>query len=211
MELFKYDSPFMTGFRRVVDYMFLGLLWVIASLPILTFGAATAAALRTAEVSIRQNDGGIFKPFWSYFRQEFKQATILWIIELPVLEFVLVDLLIVRYLKVPAMVQILIIVMCLLAFCWLQLWFGYQSRIKDKIGMVLLNTFRMTMSNFGRTLLMAVLTVVCIVGAYFALFLLPPLLLIIPGTYITVYTYLLRKIFARYKTADDEVQAEATE
>ena len=203
MKFLQYDSPFMTGCRRLTDYMILGWLWIIASIPILTFGAATAAALRTAQISIRQNDGTIWKPFWKYFRQEFKQATILWIIEILVLNFLVFDVVIVRYLSLPVLVQQLMLMICIFAFCWLQLWFGYQSRIKDKLGMVLLNAFRMTVSNFGRTLLMAILAILAVGGSYFSIFFFSPLILLVPGIYITAYTALLRGILKRYDIVEN--------
>lgn len=208
MKFWQYDSPFMTGCRRLTDYMILGWLWIIASIPIITFGAATTAAFMTAHLSIREKDGTIWKPFWKYFRQEFKQATILWIIEIVVLNLLLIDVVVVRYLKLPLLVQQLTLLICIFAFCWLQLWFGYQSRIKDKLGMVLLNAFRMTVSNFGRTLLMAVLALLALAVSYFSVFFFSPLILLIPGIYITVYTALLRGVFRRYDMAEEETPEE---
>ena len=204
MNFLRYDSPFMSKCRCIVDYMLLGWLWVIASLPIITFGVSTTAMLRTAEKSIRQNEGAIFVPFWKYFRQEFKQATVLWIIQIPILEFILVDIIVVRYLNVNVGVQVVIFVMCILVFCWLQLWFGYQSKIKDNIRTVLLNTFRMTVSDVGRTFLMSLLTIAAVVVGYFSIFLFSPLVLLIPGIYITAYTALLRKVFSRYMSPEND-------
>lgn len=198
MKFLQYDSPFMTGCRRLTDYMILGWLWIIASIPIITFGAAITATLRTAQISIRQNDGTIWKPFWKYFRQEFKQATILWLIQIVVLNLLVIDVVVVRYLGLPMIVQQLMLLICIFVFCWLQLWFGYQSRIKDKLGMVLLNAFRMTVSNFGRTLLMAILAFLAVALSYFSIFFFSPLILLIPGIYITAYTALLRGILKRY-------------
>lgn len=208
MKFWQYDSPFMTGCRRLTDYMILGWLWIIASIPIITFGAATTAAFMTAHLSIRENDGTIWKPFRKYFRQEFKQATILWIIEIVVLNLLLVDVVVVRYLRLPLLVQQLTLLICIFAFCWVQLLFGYQSRIKDKLRIVLLNTFRMTVSNVGRTLLMAVLAVLALAVGYFSVFFFSPLILLIPGIYITAYTALLRGILRRYDIAKEEMPKE---
>ena len=203
MNFLQYDSSFMTGCRRLTDYMILGWLWIIASLPVITFGAATTAMLMTAHISIRENDGTIWKPFWKYFRQEFKQATILWLIDLFVINLLLVDMVVVRYLGLPMIVQQLTLLICIFVFCWVQLWFGYQSRIRDKLGIVLLNAFRMTVSNFGRTLLMAVLTLMALAVSYFSIYFFSPLLLLIPGIYITAYTALLRGIFRRYSMTEE--------
>ena len=208
MKFLQYDSPFMTACRRLTDYMILGWLWIIVSIPIVTFGVATTAMLRTAQISIRQNDGTIWKPFWKYFRQEFKQATILWLVEILVVNLLVIDIVVIRYLGLPMLIQQLTLLMCIFVFCWVQLWFGYQSRIKDKLGIVLLNAFRMTVSNFGRTLLMAVLAILALAAGYFSIFFFSPLILLIPGIYITAYTALLRGIFRRYDMAEEEMPEE---
>lgn len=210
MKFWQYDSPFMTGCRRLTDYMILGWLWIIASIPVITFGAATTAALMTAHHSIREKDGTIWKPFWKYFRQEFKQATLLWLVEMLVLNLLVIDVVVVRYLGLPMLVQQLTLLICIFVFCWVQLFFGYQSRIKDKLGIVLLNAFRMTVSNFGRTLLMAILSILALGASYFSVFFISPLILVIPGLYITAYTALLRKILLRYDMEEEETPEEET-
>jgi len=44
MKFLRYDSPLMNKLRLLTDYMLVGLLWVIASIPVFTWGAATSAA-----------------------------------------------------------------------------------------------------------------------------------------------------------------------
>ena len=85
MKFLQYDSKFMTGFRKATNYFLLGILWILACAPIITAGAATAAMLRTTEHGIREDEDKILKPFFKFFRSEFKQATILWLIEILVL------------------------------------------------------------------------------------------------------------------------------
>ena len=82
MNFLKYDSPFMIKLRYLVDYILLGLLWLAASIPVITFGAATTAVFFTAEKSIHKAEGKMLATFWTSFGREFKQATILWLIEL---------------------------------------------------------------------------------------------------------------------------------
>lgn len=45
MNFLKPGSPAMEHLQRAYDYFVLGLLWLLASVPILTFGAATTAML----------------------------------------------------------------------------------------------------------------------------------------------------------------------
>ena len=63
MKFLRYDGPLMNKLRLITDYVLVGLLWVIASIPVVTWGAATSAAYQTADVSVRQGKGHIWKNF----------------------------------------------------------------------------------------------------------------------------------------------------
>lgn len=197
MKFLNYDSPFMTGFRRIIDYVCLGLLWIIASLPIITFGAATTAMMMTAEISIHKDEGGIFVPFWKSFRAEFKQSTILWLIQMPVLAVLVFDYLLASESEIHYILKLVIYVVVVIILGWTQLWFGYQSKFEDTIKTLLINTFRMTLGNLGRTVMMAFLAVAAVVVSYLAFILIPPALFLIPGIYIMLYMPLLRKLIQK--------------
>jgi len=212
MSFLAYDSPFMVGFRKLVDYMLLGILWMIACIPVITFGAATTAAIQTAEFSVRRDEGKIFRDFWSRFRKEFKQATLLWLLEIPLLVILVADIWMITGSTLPGILQGLIIVATVIVFCWVQLWFGYLSKFQDTTRTLLGNTFRILLSSFGRVFLMALLAVVAVVGFVICFVAMPPFLMVIPGIYLLAYTALLRKTFARFLPEEETAPepAEAT-
>ena len=74
MKLFSPDSPLMIWLRKITDYMILSLFWLVASLPVITFGASTTAMLVAGEKGIRKEEGKLFSVFWTCFRKEFQQA-----------------------------------------------------------------------------------------------------------------------------------------
>ena len=194
MDFLKIDSPFMIRFQRVCDYFSLGLLWMLASLPIITFGAATTAMMQTAEFSIRKESGKIFAPFWQYFRKEFKQATLLWLIQLPLLAILAFNFYLVIDKQMTPIFRLLIGVASIIELCWIQLWFPYQSKFTDTTKTILANTIRLTLGNIGLTFLMATLSVASLVSAFFLFFLLLPAILLIPGIYIALYSSLFRRL-----------------
>ena len=212
MDFLKIDSPFMVRFQRICDYFLLGLLWMVASLPIVTFGAATTAMLQTAEFPIHKEGGKVFAPFCQYFRQEFKQATILWLIQLPLLVILAFNFYVVFSKQMTPVFRLLIGIASILEFCWLQLWFGYQGKFTDNIKTVILNTARLTLGNLGLTFGMAVLTSAALIAAFFLVFLLLPAILFIPGIYIILYTALfrrlIRKSFPPEEGAEERTQKE---
>ena len=67
MNFLAYDSPFMIKVRKITDHLLLGMLWVIASIPVVTFGAATTSAMLTAQTVIHNGEGKLWRSFWQNF------------------------------------------------------------------------------------------------------------------------------------------------
>lgn len=204
MKFLRYDSPFMSFLRRATDYMCVGILWCIFSVPVITGGAALTAALLTAEISIRKEEGHILKTYWTWFRKEFKEATLLWLIRLPVLCLVAINVwLLPGDTLVPLWLKVLIYIVITFVFCWTQLWFGYLSKFEDKIKAVISNTLLIALSRVGTCLLVSIVAVVVVVAAVALFFLMPPLLVLIPGAYLSIYGRMTGKLFARYQQKDE--------
>lgn len=204
MKFLRYDSPFMSFLRRATDYMCVGILWCIFSIPVITGGAALTAALLTAEIAIRKEEGHILKTYWTWFRKEFKEATLLWLIRLPILCLVAINTwLLSGSTLLPLWVKVLIYIVIAFVFCWTQLWFGYLSKFEDKIKTVLSNTLLIALSRVGTCLLVSIVAVAAVVVAVFLFFLMPPLLVLIPGTYLSIYGGMTGKLFARYQHKDE--------
>lgn len=197
MNFLKPGSPAMEHLQRAYDYFVLGLLWLLASVPILTFGTATTAMLQTAELSIHREGGHVFTSFWGHFRKEFRQATLLWLLQIPLLALLVFNLLALRSGQLTPALRVPVGLVCLLEACWLHLWFAYQSKFTDRIKTVLLNTIRLTLGNLGTTFLMVVLTAAMLLCAFFLLIWMGPLLLILPGLYVALYSALLRRLLRK--------------
>ena len=151
MKLFSPDSPLMIWLRKITDYMILSFFWLVESLPVITFGASTTAMLVTGEKVIRKEEGKLFPVFWTCFRREFRQATLLWLLQIPILGMILVDMAIVMEPEQHTALRILLAAAALFVSCWIQLWFGYLGKFRDSIGTLLRNTLKMTVADFGKT------------------------------------------------------------
>ena len=78
--IFDPDGKLMELLWKPIHIMFLNLLWVLFSLPIVTIGASTTA-LYSVLIKMRNGrEGKILRDFWTPFRQNFRQATILWLL-----------------------------------------------------------------------------------------------------------------------------------
>ena len=84
MKFFSYDSKFSQLLLKLCYACFLNLLWFICSLPIITIGASTTALYYCCLKIVRDQDNHIGAMFFRAFRENFRQATVLWLIMLGV-------------------------------------------------------------------------------------------------------------------------------
>ena len=81
-DFFNIESPFMQLLTRVGDLIIVNALYLVCCVPIVTIGAATAALHKVGQAIVYDTDNGIFKTFFRAFRENFKQATALWLMML---------------------------------------------------------------------------------------------------------------------------------
>lgn len=62
----------------------LSLCWLVCSIPIVTLGASTAALYAVCFKMLRNEEGHVCGQFFSYFKSNFRQATLAWLILLPI-------------------------------------------------------------------------------------------------------------------------------
>lgn len=79
-KLFNPDNMFFRFMGKISDLMILNFLWIICSLPIITIGASTTALYDVSLKLVEDSEGYIFKSFFKAFKENFKRATIIWII-----------------------------------------------------------------------------------------------------------------------------------
>lgn len=84
MKFFSYDSKFSQILLKLCAGCYLNLLWFLCSIPIFTIGASTAALYRVTLMLARDEEPKLLPEFVKGLRQNFKQATVLWLILLGV-------------------------------------------------------------------------------------------------------------------------------
>lgn len=85
-KLFDYDSPLMVWLRRFFNLVLLNMLWAVCCIPAVTAGASTAALYRviaslSKDKEKNTEDTLVVNDFFAAFRSEFKQATVLLLIQ----------------------------------------------------------------------------------------------------------------------------------
>ena len=85
MSFFSLDSKFSQIMGRVFDLMMLNIIFLIMCIPIVTIGANFTAMYYVTLKMIKNEETYIFRTYWKSFRENFKQATAIWLILLAVL------------------------------------------------------------------------------------------------------------------------------
>ena len=80
MKFFSYESKFSQLLLKLCNACMLNVLWFVCSLPIVTMGAATTALYYACLKIVRDEDSHVAAQFFRSFRQNFRQATQIWLI-----------------------------------------------------------------------------------------------------------------------------------
>ena len=73
-DLFQPDNLFSEVMTKIFDILLLNMLWLICSLPVVTFGASTTALYYVMMKLVRDEENGIVKSFFKSFRDNFRQS-----------------------------------------------------------------------------------------------------------------------------------------
>ncbi len=74
--IFNPSGYYFELLSHVADCMFLTMLWILFSLPLITLGAATTAVYYTVNKVICSEKGTLWKTYWTSFKENFAQSTL---------------------------------------------------------------------------------------------------------------------------------------
>lgn len=160
MALFSLDSKFMCFMDRLFDVLLLNLLWLVFCLPVITIGAATVAAYSVAFPMIDDEEGYIAKHFLKAFKSNFRQGTILWLLNAAALYALYIDWQIVLASENPSIIFIIVsILSTVFIFCAFVYAYPQTARYDNSVKRILENSIRISFRFFGKTgILIVVLT-----------------------------------------------------
>lgn len=90
--LFNPENKFWNFMGKITDVACMSILWLITSLPIVTIGASTAAFYSFTLDAVQDEEGGVWRSYFSAFRENFRKATLLWLLQLVLTVFLIVNL-----------------------------------------------------------------------------------------------------------------------
>lgn len=200
---FNYDSPIIQTLNKIVDYVILSIIWLLFSMPIITFGASTTALYYTVNKVIRHDRSHIWREFWRAFKSNFKQSTIAWLILFVLLYVLGVDCIflynMVRAGAVSGWILAPFIGLTIFVLMWAIYTFAYIARFRDGLKTIMKNSAFMALGHLPRSILL----VLIFAGSVVIFIILPITIVILPTFSMFFMTGILESIFRKYMSADD--------
>lgn len=201
--IFNVDNKFFRGISKIIDCVWLSILWVMCCIPVVTAGAATTALYYAVNKAIKNDRGYASSEFFSAFKANFKQSTIIWLIFLVLYIWMGVDYYVMRaYAEAGAAMgklAIVFLVFSVIITMWGFYVFPYIARFENSTKNILKNTALIAISNTPWTLVLLVL----FFAMWIAIYLVTPIAIVMPVLYNLLKNAVLEKVFKKYMTPED--------
>lgn len=157
MKFFSIDSPLYKFLSKLLDVLKLNFLWIIFSIPVITVGASTVAAMSVALKMVDDEEGYIGRSFLKAFKENWKQGTLLWVITVIASYAVYLDFQLFEAVEGNPII-FLIIGMISVALVIVALIYSYplSARYENTLFRTIQNSIDISRKYFGRTLLLII-------------------------------------------------------
>lgn len=119
---FRSDSTLFRIVEKITALIKLNMLWVLFSLPVVTGGAALCALHSVALKILKNEEGYVFRDFWSVFKKKMKVSIKLWIPLLLAAAALIFDYMFWRNVD-GSIADVMRVLICVLLSLWLMLVF----------------------------------------------------------------------------------------
>ena len=199
------ESKLHQVLTALIDIVWLGLLWLVCSLPVISLGAASTALYYSMVKCVRHERSRATREFFHAFGRNFRQATLLWLICLGVILLGLGDVYAFSQMGVRAgellyVLSRLLLLPVPLLFPWI---FAFLSRFENTVAGTLRFAFWLAVKYAGKSVLLLLELTAGLVIAW----LLPQIAPLLPGVLCLLMSYAiepaLRKLAEGQGTAED--------
>ncbi|MDR1764619.1 MAG: YesL family protein [Lachnospiraceae bacterium] len=207
--LFNYDNPFWRFMGKLWDLILLNILWIICSIPVFTIGATSTAVYYVTLKLVKDEEGATIPSFFRSFRDNFKQATVLWLMLLVVVFVLVFDW---RFALVAggsafAQIGMRAVFGCLsfVVLATVVYLFPLQARFYNPVKRTIINACLMAIRHFPKTIAMLV-TDVGLVAVCVFVFPQAAIILFLFGFPLFAFlnSYVLVTIFEKYMPKEGE-------
>jgi uncharacterized membrane protein YesL len=151
MPEFNYDNFVIRALNKMTDLLVLNIMFIVFSLPVVTIGAALTAMYAVSLKSVRYGDGYVAKRFLVAFKDNFKQATLAWLIILTAGVLLFLDIRFWQQVDFGVYGKVMLAVSYAIAgvlIVWATWVFPVISKMRDKLSAQLKNAAKMAVGYF---------------------------------------------------------------
>lgn len=200
------DNVVTRALSRICDFVILNILWLVCSIPIVTIGASTTALYSVMQKIVRNEEGYIARSFFKAFKQNFKQATIVWLLIAALGLILSVDLNMARSLEgtIRIVFQVIFGFFSFWLFAIFLYVFPLLARYENSTKATLKNAVILSIAKLPFTFLMMVVVVVPVAASLLTvrtLLLSVPIWMGIGASIVTwLNAYILKRVFKIFET-----------
>lgn len=204
-KLFDLDSPVMRILSRAADLIILNLLVLVTIIPIITIGASLSALHYVLIKMVRNEENYIFKMYFKAFKENFKKATLLWLILLVVIAVFVFDFYIMAFsgMVFPWPLVVGVFAVGIILFMAGMYVFPMQARFENTIWGTLRNSFFIMILNLPKSVLMLIVYVIPVLLFLVSAYAVPFLIMFGVSLPSLAAVYLYRKVFARFEPQEE--------
>ncbi|MCM1126824.1 MAG: DUF624 domain-containing protein [Lachnospiraceae bacterium] len=209
---FNIDSPIMNGLNKLADLIWLNILTFICCIPIITTGAAITALNYVALKMVRNEEGYVTRAYFKSFKENFKQATIIWLIMLLIIAVIIGDLFIFVYsgIAFPSWIKIALIAISVLAVFATMHVFPILARFENTVANTFKNSLYMGILSLPKTVLMMVIWLVPIIISLYMFQIFPLVIGLGISGPVFLSAMLYNKTFKKFEPEEENTNDDST-
>lgn len=205
-DIFSMEGPVISFLNKATDLVVLNILYIVCSIPLITIGASTTALYYVTLRMTKNEEGYILKDFFRSFKENFRQATVIWLILLGIGGIIGAEFFVINNMEgTIAFVVECIVFLGILLFAFEMLYvFPVLARFENTVKNTMKNALFISILHIPKTLIMLVFSCIPIVLVLVSLRWLP--LFVALGFSVASYTNAcwMDKIFKRFEPEESE-------
>ena len=167
MKLFNPDSRIMIFLSRVADLVILNILWLVCCIPVVTIGASTTAMYHVIRHWQKDSVSSIMRDFFQSFKEDFKQATPVYLILLIPTAAVVMNAMMIfnpeNSAAVPSYLLVIWFISALILLFISSFVYPVMAFFADSIFKTLRNAMVLALANLPRTILISILNLLPVI------------------------------------------------
>lgn len=205
-KIFSTDNPVFGALDKIIEIAWVSILWLIFSIPVFTIGASTTALYYTVTKVVRHHRSYVWREFFSSFKANFKQSTIIWLLYVLLMVIFWVDIRVMGVFGTTAAktMQYTFIIGMVMITAVLFYALAYTARFVQNVRRIIINSALMAVRHLPQTILIMVIAALAVLSIY----LMGIAFILAPAVAAVLDSMLLEKIFVRYMSEEDRKKEE---